>query len=76
MFSLKDKLPIDPGSYVVYKFVCGNWKADYIGHTKWHLSIRIKEYLEIDGSLDIYKYLKWVTKGQDFNQYWSLFCNR
>ena len=48
LFSMKDRVPFDLRSYVVYKFVCGSCKADYVGRTKRHLSTRIKEYLETD----------------------------
>ena len=45
LFSMKDSVPFDLRSYVVYKFVCGSCKADYIGCIKRHLSTRIKEQL-------------------------------
>ena len=54
---MKDKVPFDLRSYVVYKFVCGSCKADYIGCTKQHLSTRIKEHLEKDKNSHIYKHL-------------------
>ena len=34
LLSMKDSVPFDLRSYVVYKFVCGSCKADYIGRTK------------------------------------------
>ena len=54
---MKDNVPFDPRSYVVYIFVCGSCKADYIGHMKRHLSTRIKEHLETDKTSHIYKHL-------------------
>ena len=57
LFSMKDRVPFDLRSYVVYKFVCGSCKADYIGRTKRHLSTRIKEHLETDKKSDVYKHL-------------------
>ena len=54
---MKDRVPFDLRSYVVYKFVCGNCKADYIGRTKRHLSTRIKEHLETDKKSHVYKQL-------------------
>ena len=57
LFSVKDRVPSDLRSYVVYKFVCGSCKADYIGCTKRHLSTRIKEHLETDKKLHVYKHL-------------------
>ena len=57
LFSVKDRVPFDLRSYVVYKFVCGSCKADYIGRTKRHLSTRIKEHLETDKKSHVYKHL-------------------
>ena len=54
---MKDKVPFDLRSYVVYKFVCGSCKADYTGRTKQHLSTKIKEHLETDKKLHVYKHL-------------------
>ena len=57
LFSMKDKVPFDLRSYIVYKFVCGSCKVDYIGCTKRHLSTRIKEHLETDKKSYVYKHL-------------------
>ena len=57
LLSMKDRVPFDLRSYVVYKFVCGSCKADYIGRTKRHLSTRIKEHLETDKKSHVYKHL-------------------
>ena len=57
LFSMKDRVPFDLRSYVVYNFVCGSCKADYIGRTKRHLSTRIKEHLETDKKSHVYKHL-------------------
>ena len=54
---MKDRVPFDLRSYVVYKFVCGSCKADYIGLMKRHLSTRIKEHLETDKKSHVYKHL-------------------
>ena len=54
---MKNRVPSDLRSYVVYKFVCGNCKADYIGHTKRHLSTTIKEHLETDKKSHVYKHI-------------------
>ena len=56
LFSIKDRVPFDLRSYVVYKFVCGSCKADYTGRTKQHLSTRIKEHLEIEKKSHVYKH--------------------
>ena len=45
LLSMKDSVPFDLRSYVVYKFVSGSCKADYMGCIKRHLSTRIKEQL-------------------------------
>ena len=42
LFSMKDRVPFDLRSYIVYKFACGSCKSDYIGRTKRHSSTRIK----------------------------------
>ena len=57
LFSMKDRVPFDLRSYVVYKFVCGSCKVGYIGHTKRDISTRIKEHLETDKKLHAYKRL-------------------
>ena len=57
LFSMKNSVPFDLRSYVVYEFVCGSCKADYIGRTKRHLSTRIKEHLETDKKSHVYKHL-------------------
>ena len=54
---MKDKVPSDLRSFVAYKFVCGSCKADYIGHTKRHLSTRNKEHLETDKKSHVYKHI-------------------
>ena len=57
LFSVKDRVPFDLRSYVVYKFACDSRKADYIGPTKRHLSTRIREHLETDKKSHVYKHL-------------------
>ena len=54
LFSMKDIVPFDMRSYLVYKFVCGSCKADYIGRMKQHLSTKIKEHLGTDKKLHVY----------------------
>ena len=54
---MKGRVPFDLRSYVVYKFVGGSCKADYIGRTKQHLSTRIKEHLETDKKSHVCKHL-------------------
>ena len=54
---MKGSVPFDLRSHVVYKFVCGSCKADYIVRTKRHLSTKIKKHLEADKKSHIYKQL-------------------
>ena len=57
LFSMKDKVPFDLRSYVVYKFVCGSCKTLYLGQTKRHLPTRIKKHMETDKKSHEYKHL-------------------
>ena len=43
-FRVKDKVPFDLPSNVVYKFSCGRCNATYYGETYWHLNIRVSEH--------------------------------
>ena len=45
LFSMKDRVPFDLRSYIVYKFVCGSCKADYIARTMRYLSTRINSFM-------------------------------
>ena len=45
MFSVKDPVPFDLRSRVVYKFLCAGCNASYIGETSRHLSTRVREHL-------------------------------
>ena len=64
---MKGKVPFDLRSYVVYKFVWGSCKADYIGRTKRYLSSRIKEHLETDKKSPVYKLLNESKKCKAFS---------
>ena len=80
LFSMEDKVPHDLRSYVVYKFFFLRCKADYVGCMKPHLSIRIKEHLEIDKKLNVYKHLnesqRWkALSNNDYFFYYSLSDN-
>ena len=57
MFNMKDPIPKFLKSFVVYKFVCPDCNACYIGETTCHLSARIKEHLETDKKSHIFAYL-------------------
>ena len=56
-FSLKDRVPFELQSFVVYKFVCNGCSAMYIGMTCSHLSTRIKQHLVTDKRSHIFKHL-------------------
>ena len=43
-FKIKDKIPSDLQSSLIYKFTCDSCKASYIGKTKRHLKSRIAEH--------------------------------
>ena len=57
MFNLKDPIPKSLKSFVVYKFVCPDCNACYIGETTRHLSTKIKEHLETDKKYHIFAHL-------------------
>ena len=44
-FKVKDLIPIDLQSSLIYKYTCESCKASYIGKTKRHLRSRIAEHL-------------------------------
>ena len=53
LFSMNSRVPFDVRSYVVYKFVCGSCVAR---SNIYQLGL-IKEHIETDKKLHIYKYL-------------------
>ena len=58
LFSVKDKIPTDLKSFVVYKFCCAGCNTSYVGETTRHLKIRIKEHLRTDKDSIIFKHLE------------------
>ena len=77
LFPMKDSVPFDLRSYVVYKFVCGSCKADYIGRTKRYLWTRIKEHLEKDKNSYVNKHLnesqrRKAVSNSDFFLFWIM----
>jgi len=58
MFSVKDPVPLDLRSRVVYKFSCAGCNACYIGETSRHLSTRIHEHLSRDRNSHIFQHLQ------------------
>ena len=45
MFSVKDPVPVELRSNVVYNFTCASCSSCYVGETSRHLSTRIREHL-------------------------------
>jgi len=58
MFSVKDPVPLDLRSRVVYKISCAGCKTCYIGETSWHLSTRVREHLSRDRNSHAYQHLQ------------------
>ena len=58
MFSVKDPVPLDLRSRVVYKFLCAGCNACYIGETSRHLSTRVREHLSRDRNSHVYQHLQ------------------
>lgn len=58
MFSVKDSIPGELRSRVVYKFLCANCNASYIGETNRHFSTRVREHLFSDKSSHVFKHLQ------------------
>ena len=58
MFSVKDPMPVELRSNVVYKFTCASCNSCYVGETSRHLSTRIREYVNRDRTSHIYQYLQ------------------
>ena len=56
--SVKDSIPRDLRSLVVYKFTCARCKACYIGETRRHFMTRVREHLKGDKSSHIFKHLE------------------
>ena len=56
-FSIKDKVPKELQSFVVYKFLCSGCNATYIGMTCSHLITRIKQHLVTDKNSHVLKHL-------------------
>ena len=57
LFSVKDSVPRELRSRVIYKFTCACCNACYIGETVRHFSTRVREHLYSDKSSHIFKHL-------------------
>ena len=58
MFSVKDPVPVEFRSNVVYKFTCASCNSCYVGETSRHLSTRIREHLNRDRTSHIFQHLQ------------------
>ena len=58
LFSVKDPIPSDLRSRVVYKFSCAGCTASYVGETVRHLATRVNEHLISDRASHIFKHLE------------------
>ena len=58
MFSVKDPVPLDLRSRVVYKFLFAGCNACYIGETSRHLSTCIRKHLSRDRNSHVYQDLQ------------------
>ena len=58
MFSVKDPVPVELRSNVVYKFTCASCNSCYVGETSRHLSTRIREHLNRDRASHIFQHLQ------------------
>lgn len=57
MFGVKDSIPKELRSFVVYKFTCSSCGACYVGETSRHFATRINEHLKTDKVSHIYKHI-------------------
>ena len=55
-FSTKDKVPCGLKSYVIYKFLCADCNASYVGETYRHIYTRTHGYLKTDKNSNIYQF--------------------
>ena len=59
-FATKDKVPYGLKSHIIYKFLCADCNASYVGETYGHISTRTHELswlMETDKSSNIYRQL-------------------
>ena len=58
MFSVKDPVPVELRSNVVYKFTCASCNSCYVGETSRHLKTRIHEHLNRERTSHIFQHLQ------------------
>ena len=57
MFSVKDPVPVELRSNVVYKLTCASCISCYVGKTSRHLSTRIRKHLNRDRTSHIFQHI-------------------
>ena len=57
LFSVKDSIPSEQKSFVVYLFSCAGCNASYIGETTRHLLIRMEEHFSSNKGSVIYEHI-------------------
>ena len=70
-FSVKDSVPGELRSRVIYKFTCACCNACHIGETSRHFFTRVREHLSSDKSSHIFKH---VQSSERCRQSWSADC--
>ena len=58
MFSVKDPVPVELRSNVVYKFTCASCNSCYVGETSRDLATRIREHLNRDRTSHIFQHIQ------------------
>ena len=58
MLSVKDPVPVELRSNVVYKFTCASCNSCYVGETSRHLLAHIREHLNRDRTSHIFQHLQ------------------
>ena len=58
MFSVKDPVPVELRSNVVYKFTCASCNSRYVGETSRLFSTRIREHLNRDRTSHIFQHIQ------------------
>ena len=58
MFGVKDPIPGELRSRVVYEFACAGCNACYVGETARHFSTRVREQLVSDRASHVFKHLQ------------------
>ena len=71
MFSVKDPIPPELHSRVVYKFTCAGCNACHIEETSRHLSVRVREHLERDRTSHFFQHL---TQSEECRRHCSETC--